>query len=72
MPDFIRLPGCIINLSLVQEIQFEGDDLVLLRWGPRQTSQLRGADAEALLKGLEDRYGLMTNPAAIWVEPRIA
>lgn len=63
MPEFVRLPNSIINLSLVGEIQFEGD-LVLLRWTLGHTSQLRGADAAVLLDTLEQRYGVMSDSAA--------
>lgn len=67
MPEFVRLPNSIINLSLVQEIQFEGET-VLLRWSKTRTSQLRGADAEVLLNTLERRYGVMSDSAAQWME----
>ena len=72
MPDFIRLPGSIINLSLIREIEFEGDVIVIHWLGRRQASILRGDDAEALLRGIEQRYGLLTDAVAQWREAESA
>lgn len=72
MPEFIRLPGSIVNLSHIRTIQFEGD-VVVIHWvTPKTTSVLRGADAEALLRGLEQRYGLLTDAVAQWQETETA
>lgn len=68
MPEFIRLPSSIINLSQIREIEFEGD-VILIHWSNHRNHLiLRGADAEALCRGLEKRYGLMSDAAALWTD----
>ncbi|NHC36879.1 hypothetical protein [Scytonema millei] len=68
MPDFIRLPYRIVNLSLIREIQFS-DDSVVIHWQGNSVSALTGFDAVVFLDILEQRYTLMTDSAArLWKE----
>lgn len=63
MAEFIRLPNLVVNLSLIREIYFAGDELEL-HWANGETTYLSSCDAGVLLEILERRYGLMTDPAA--------
>lgn len=66
MPDFIRLPDCVINLSHVRMVEFKGD-VVLVYWANSDKHLvLRGDDGSALLDALEHRYGVMTDVAALY------
>lgn len=72
MPDFIRLPNRIVNLSLIREIQFD-EDSVVIHWQGDKTSALTGSDVAVFLDVLEQRYALMTDPAArLWKEEELA
>lgn len=65
MPDFIRLPGSLINLSHVRLIEFESGDLVLVHWATHPNRLvLRDQDAAALLNALERRYGVLSDAKA--------
>lgn len=69
MPEFIRLPSSIINLSQIREITFEGG-VVLVHWvGSDNHLVLRGHDAAALLDALERKYGVLSDAAAqYWLD----
>lgn len=63
MPEFIRLPNLIVNLSQIREIHFE-PDTVIIHWVGGKTRVLKGPSAALFLETLERRYGLWTDPAA--------
>lgn len=67
MPDFIRLPDCVISLSHVRLIEFEGD-VVLVHWACSENHLvLRGDDGSFFLDALERRYGVVvTDLAALY------
>lgn len=68
MSDFIRIPSRIIDLSNIREIVFAHDS-VLIHWHNGETRALSALDASVLLDTLEQRYGVMTAPAAqLWEE----
>jgi hypothetical protein len=72
MAEFIRVPSRIINLDLISSIEFE-DDRVILHYPSERSLQLTDDDAASLLNQLEERYGLMTHPAArLYQEEEIA
>lgn len=66
MNEFIRLPDCVINLSHVRMIEFEGD-VVLVHWlGHDNHLVLRGDHGGALLDALEQRYGVLSDVAGLY------
>lgn len=72
MAEFIRIPSRIIDLSHIREIVFVHDG-VLVHWHNGETRALTGLDVVFLLDALEQRYGLMTDPAArFWEEEEVA
>ena len=71
MADFIRIPGSIIDLSNIREV-VPLPDAVVIHWHNGNTKELTGLDAAVLLNALEQRYGVMTVPAAqLWEEEEV-
>lgn len=61
MAEFIRLPDCVINLSQIRMVEFEGG-VVVVHWANHDKHLvLRGEDGSCLLDALERRYGVMTD-----------
>lgn len=67
MSEFIRLPSRIVNLSALAFIDFDATHAILHTTGGARLI-VHGDDAAELLRQLEDRYGLMTAPAARLME----
>jgi len=63
MSEFIRLPNRIVNLSAIACVDFE-DAFAILHTVSGFRIKIRGDDAAELFRQLEERYGLMTAPAA--------
>lgn len=67
MSEFIRLPSRIVNLEAMAFIEFDDTHAILYTLsGFRRV--LHGDDAAELLQQLEQRYDLMTAPAARLME----
>lgn len=67
MSEFVRLPNRIVNLDALAFIDFD-DTHVILHTSAGARLVVGGDDAVELLCQLEDRYGLMTAPAARLME----
>lgn len=63
MSEFIRLPNRIVNLSVVAFIDFDEAHAILQTTGETRLL-VSGDDQAELLHQMEDRYGVMTAPAA--------
>jgi len=68
MSEFVRLPSRIINLSAIASIEL-GSVYVILHYPNGNALCLTGDDAAELQNQLEERYGLMTAPAARLEDP---
>ena len=69
MPEFIRLPDCVINLSQIRMVEFEGG-VVVVHWANHDNHLvLRGDNAAALLDGLERRTGVLSDLSTLyWID----
>lgn len=65
MPEFIRLSDSIVNLSQVREMTFP-NGTVVIHWQNGEKRILTGVDVDLFLRGLDKRYDLMTDPAALF------